>query len=76
MEFTSSLFYRVHGKGPRGRGSWGFQPSRSFTAFDDELITGPVYFAAPDSTYSEAKAQARRHYAEHGHAGAYIAVLP
>lgn len=41
--FTASAFERSHGKRPTGRGSWAFQQTTSFTAFDAELF-GEIEF--------------------------------
>jgi len=70
--FTSAAFLRSHGKEPKGRGSWMFQQSMTWYAFDKDL-TGSIV-TAPVSTLSEAK---RYMKAQHvGQAGLIWAVLP
>ena len=67
--FTTAAFVRSHGHEPRGTGSWAFQPSATFKAFDRDLA-GEVLFV--QGTLAEAKREARRHFGK----GVLLAVLP
>lgn len=58
--FTPSAFKRAHGKAPTGRGTgtWAFQQTRTYAAFDADLF-GEIEFCE-NSTLTEAMARLRR----------------
>lgn len=68
LQFTTAPFVRSHMRQPRGRGSWAFQRSTGWTAFDRELVGEVRWF---QGTLTEAKRQA----VESGMVG-LVAVLP
>lgn len=72
LEFTNAAFVRSHGRNPSGRGSWAFQETVDWSAFDRDL-RGDVWFAPGSCTLTEAKKAAREHFA--GCEG-ILAVLP
>jgi hypothetical protein len=56
---TTSPFRRSHGTTPRGRGSWGFQASRTLNAFDCDCFGEVEFF---QGTFTEASRAARQHF--------------
>lgn len=69
IEFTTSAYFRSHGKTPSGGGSWAFQKATSITAFDSELV-GEIYWV-----HGETFAAAKRALRTLGVSGLW-AVLP
>ena len=52
---TDSPYRRSHRNAPRGRGGWGFQRSRTRTAYDYDRYGDIEFFTG---TYAEARRQA------------------
>lgn len=68
-EFTTAAFERSHGHRPRGSGSWAFQRSTGWTAFDRELVGEVVWV---QGTLTAARKEAARLLGN----PACVAVLP
>jgi hypothetical protein len=64
IEFTNSQYVRAWGKNPRGEGGWAFAEVQSRDALDRDVIDGTLQFFY--GTLTEAKKQARAHYATSG----------
>lgn len=59
---TTSPYRRTNAKDPRGYGTWAFQRSTTRDAYWGDLYGEPTFY--PGTTFTEARAQARRDHAD------------